>query len=67
MWIGLVENTDLDEESMKRLLWLLIMIFTAFAANPVFAETRMIVRDTLGSPVLNSACTRLGCTVEGSD
>jgi subtilisin family serine protease len=50
---------------MKRFLWLFVVIFAALAANPVLAETRMIVRETVSSAVLNSACTLLlGCTVE---
>src|SRR5689334_13222208 len=49
---------------MKRFLWLFVVMVAAFAANPVSAETRMIVRDTLGSTALHSACTLLGCTVE---
>ena len=48
---------------MKR-FWFFILMVVAVAAAPVSAETRMIVRDTLGSVAIHSACTLLGCTVE---
>jgi subtilisin family serine protease len=49
---------------MKRFLWLFILIFATAAAEPAAAETRMIVRDTLGSVAINSACSLLGCIVD---
>jgi len=49
---------------MKRFLWLFILIFTTAAAVPAAADTRIIVRDTLGSAAMNIACTLLGCNVQ---
>src|SRR5229473_5075392 len=53
-----------DEVSMKRFLWLFILVFATAAAKPAAADTRVIVRDTLGSVAMNIACSLLGCNVE---
>ena len=49
---------------MKRFLWLFILVFITAAAKPSAADTRIIVRDTLGSAAMNATCTLLGCTVD---
>ncbi|HTD22038.1 MAG TPA: S8 family serine peptidase [Terriglobales bacterium] len=49
---------------MKRFLWLFILIFVTAAAKPAAADTRVIVRDTLGSVAMNIACSLLGCNVQ---
>ena len=48
---------------MKRSLWLLALIFAIGSVNPAAAKTRLIVRNTLGSVVMNLTCGLLNCNV----
>lgn len=50
--------------AMKRLVLFLVFIFAMVAAKPAAAETRIIVRDTLGASALNLVCSLLGCNVQ---
>lgn len=49
---------------MKRLTWMLVIVFGVTAAIPAAADTRLIVRDTLGATALNLTCSLLGCQVQ---
>src|SRR5579872_4455285 len=63
-------------KSMKRLIWLLVLVFAAGSASqPASAQllslnlggstgTRLIVRDSLGLGGLNLTCLLLGCKVQ---
>lgn len=48
---------------MKRILWLVILAFTTAAVKPAAADTRIIVRNTLGATAMNLVCSLLGCNV----
>lgn len=42
---------------------LLMLTLVAFCASPAQAQTRLVVRDSLGLPGLNLSCALLGCNV----
>src|ERR1700734_1740801 len=44
---------------------LLLLVVTAFCAPSAEAQTRLIVRDSLGLPALNLTCLLAGCKVVG--
>ena len=48
---------------MKRFLSLMVLVFAVVASQPAAAVNRIIVRDTLGAGLLNTACSLVGCTV----
>src|SRR5437016_9723138 len=48
---------------MKRSFWVLLIV-VAMTAQQAAADTRIIVRDTLGSLAMNTTCLLLGCKVQ---
>jgi subtilisin family serine protease len=50
---------------MKRSTWFLsVVVVAVLAAQPASAQSRVIVRDSLGASALNLTCSLLGCTVQ---
>ena len=48
---------------MKRSFWI-VVVLVALSAQQAAADTRIIVRDTLGSFAMNLTCSLLGCKVQ---
>lgn len=50
-------------KAVKNRLWLVLGLLCLLSATPVHAQSRFIVRDTLGLNALKTSCSLLGCSV----
>src|SRR6059036_2928819 len=49
--------------SQRSVVILVILLFVALGASSAQAQTRLVVRDSLGLPGINLSCQLLGCNV----
>ena len=58
--------TDNQKPGLKRYFAVFaLLLFSLLAAPAAQAETRLVVRDSLGLPGINLVCMLLGCQVQG--